>query len=317
MTRCGNIVGGPSSWRMVPSLIGLFGCGCGNKSSDGRMAGDDGGVGGEDTCTTEPCPNWTDTGGPAQGDSGGDSGAPAGSPSAVLVCPETPQRYHLNWFYGSASDDVWSGGPLLYRWDVLLSPGEVSYTVDSPQAPDTTINLMLVGVYEVQLVVTDVDLGASEPATCAQQVSAPDGLLIEVMWPRESVANLDVHLIRGAARINDPVDDATSTTSGEQDWGTLGRSSDDPEIVDSRNGALPETAELSALEEGETYSVVVTFLEEGEAGTGEPVEVVARVWLDGALLAEEQGGLEFGDSMMMGTLDADLQSWTSGGVVPE
>ncbi len=285
-----------SSLFLPTVLLGLLCC---RSAAPRGGAAPSTGEGGADGAAPEPvvCPHI------AQGE---DTAASAdGVPVAIIDCPPGREMAYLAsiWMDGSPSDDAWPGGSLFYLWTVTGPVPEASFVHQSDKAE---IYVGWVGRHLHSLVVTDSRAGASEPATCAVDITAPAGLLVELWWSRpedplsSALLDVDLHLLRRDAALEDPDDDCWSETDGHLDWGVPGDDLDDPVNYDQQSAGFPEVARLGALEPGETYTLAVKV--NIARGDPPPTSAFLRVWLDGILLTEESAPIDLTDVWTVGRL---------------
>jgi hypothetical protein len=240
-----------------------------------------------------------------------------GSPEVLLDCPASPLSQIVVPFDASASDEAWPGGALIYEWSVTDSPAHWPLTLLDPQSPSPSLMAAWIGAYTVSLTVRDPAGPVSAPAQCTVEQAPPRGLLVELWWGISSrhflgmTLDLDLHMLRGDVALYDGADGAWWYNSGELNWGDPSLSTDDPVIFDVIGASIPEQGRLVAPEAGVTYTFAVVGID-GDAGI-EPTTAYMRIWLDGALIAEETAVMDVSEVWTVGRLTDT--TWVSDGNV--
>ncbi|HZO15284.1 MAG TPA: hypothetical protein VFB62_18550 [Polyangiaceae bacterium] len=145
-----------------------------------------------------------------------------------------------------------------------------------------------------------------------RQACVAGGLHVTLTWG-EGANDLELHLLREGAYINDPLNDCTWTTCVDTspDWGQPGQSVDDPhKDIDWLDDNGVENIELPLLELMR-YPILVEYW-----GTGEPIEAVLTVNAFGTASTWSSPLLSPQDVWIAGTVDATTRTVkTRAGVV--
>ncbi len=191
------------------------------------------------------------------------------------MCPpevETPPLTSVE-ITGTAEDD---GEIVSWAWRRVERPdGSAARRPDPANRPTTTFTPDIVGVYLLELTVTDDD---RMTATCQTRViaAATEGLRIEMFWDSDGT-DMDTHLLNPGARrwYNDDDCYYANCTGGRLEWGDPG-ADDNPSLdIDDTDGFGPENINIDEPENG-TYRVGV------EAYSGTARQVTVRIYCGGS-----------------------------------
>jgi hypothetical protein len=192
-----------------------------------------------------------------------DDGACATPPTVTCPPPATTRPLVPVTLTGTASDA--DGFIASWRWTLVSAPAGASGAFSAPTAPTTQFTPNLVGLYTVQLTVTD-DSGLT--ASCTTTVTARgEGLRVEIGW-NTNFADQDLHLLRmagGTGWFNYPNDCYYANT--RPSWDAAG-TADDPRLdIDDVDGYGPENTNIDVPVTGSTYRVGVHHYSAHGAGT--------------------------------------------------
>jgi hypothetical protein len=194
---------------------------------------------------------------------------------------------------GAASMDPDGDAPITYKWTIRSKPLASSTTIATPDAATTqmTLDAMVPGAYEVQLDVTDATGAKScQPARATVVASPAQKLLVEMFWDNPGT-DIDLHVLRNSQALLNVLPDDCYYQNRSPDWGVLGSTMDDPELVrDALTGYGPEVfGYVNPIDT--TYRVAAKF--ENELLSPMPASrVTVRVYLFGILKAEASRVLE-------------------------
>ena len=192
-------------------------------------------------------------------------------PVAMCPGPVTTQALVPVTLTGSGFDP--DGQIVAWRWTLVSAPPRGSGTFSAPTAATTAFTPNLVGVYTVQLTVTD---NSGQSASCQTTVTARGrGLRVEVTWSTNN-SDVDTHLLRfagGTAWFNTPND--CYYANQRPAWDAPG-TTDDPRLdIDDTNGLGPENINIDVPVTGSTYRVGVHYY--SDHGTG-PTTATVRIY---------------------------------------
>ncbi|HMV69045.1 MAG TPA: hypothetical protein PKA64_19515 [Myxococcota bacterium] len=165
-----------------------------------------------------------------------------------------PPLTAIDWV-GETSYDPDQSALINYRWTLAQQPAG-----SAADLPDGQANLRgfvpdVVGRYVATLVVTDATGKISEACAADLDVVPDHALWIEAWWqiPHD---DFDLHLVRGDARSPAARDDCY-VGACDQDWGTPGDTTDDPEVLqDDVEGRGPESIGVLAPDD-DSYTIWV------------------------------------------------------------
>lgn len=188
---------------------------------------------------------------------------------------------------GSGSDDPDGDAPLTYRWTIRSKPLASNTAIATPDAATTqmTLDATVPGAYEVQLDVTDA-AGAKSctPARATVVASPAQKLLVELFWDNPGT-DLDLHVLRTTQSLLFTPPDDCYYQNRTPDWGVVGDSSDDPELVrDALTGYGPEVfGYVNPIES--TFRLLVVFQNDLLSPTPAS-KATMRIYVYGVLKAE-------------------------------
>ena len=171
------------------------------------------------------------------------------NPSEVLAIHES-----ADWIGNSSYDD---GSIVSYDWTLVSSPAGATSAMPGGTANRRGFTPDVAGEYVGQLIVTD-DVGLiSEPCFATLTATAGDGLWVEMFWTH-SGDDMDLHLLdNGGSLATDSDCYYANCTWGGLDWGTLGRTDDNPVLdLDDIPSTGPENINIDSPARG-TYTVYV------------------------------------------------------------
>lgn len=209
---------------------------------------------------------------------GGDGAA---FPDARIACPGTvdlagPVVIELD---GSASTDP-GASPLTYAWSMVRRPSaaDPDREVEPSDAPVAELLVDAAGLWEVQLVVTNLAGLPSVPEKCVIDAIPRDALHVELSWSG-ATSDLDLHLATDGADFYGVPGDV-SWCNASPDWGVAGDPEDDPRLdVDDHDGYGPENVNIAAPADG-GYDVRVHLFDDADDGL---VTATVSVWTYGEL----------------------------------
>jgi len=200
-------------------------------------------------------------------------------------------------------DDEWA--ELSYVWSISSTPEGAVATLSDEATATPTLTADLLGVYTIDLVVTDADgLISENPATAVVEVIPYEDLYVELSWDTTDL-DLDLHLINPEGVYYEDSD--CYFGNPEPDWGAAGDATDNPSLnTDDEGGEMRESIELDVPEEG-TYTLYVHYYNQRDAGVGYTIPTV-DIRGDGQSLAVIEGPRlqTEGTVWAVGTLD-----WTT------
>jgi hypothetical protein len=176
---------------------------------------------------------------------------------------------------GNATDP--DGGVIAtWRWRLVSAPMGASGTFTTPNARTTQFTPNLVGVYTIELTVTDDE---GQMASCTTTVRATgDGIRVEMFWDTD-YSDVDLHFLRmasGSPWFNTPNDCYWSNL--RPSWDAAG-TPDDPRLdIDDRSGRGPENINIDSPVMGNTYRVGVHYYEPWSLGSPGPTSVTVRIY---------------------------------------
>ncbi|MBN2493038.1 MAG: choice-of-anchor D domain-containing protein [Deltaproteobacteria bacterium] len=191
---------------------------------------------------------------------------------------------------GSASSDPDEDLPLSFAWTLVNKPEGSNSLLADAELEQASLTPDLVGVYEVELAVTDSQGCACLLPDRAVVTAVPaERLLIELVWD-SPLADLDLHLLAPGGTLGGPLD--CSYSNPAPDWGTEGETEDDPWLKrDDLMGFGPEIIAYGEPVDGVMRLVVHYFSSHTPSGQ-EPAAATMRVYVNGLLGAEISRALE-------------------------
>ena len=196
---------------------------------------------------------------------------------------------------GSGSTDP--DGPddaLQYRWRLVNQPGGSTTVLERTKELTPTFWADLTGLYELELVVTDVLGLESEPARVVVEAFPTNAIRIELTWDHPD-SDVDLHLIRAGGRFCECVEDVHYRDCGRTpDWFPEAQGANPRLDVDDRNGFGPENINLDG--EGTSrfipdgiYTIAVHYFASNSDVSTWPTDIsvaTVRVFVFGLLAAE-------------------------------
>lgn len=212
---------------------------------------------------------------------------------------------------GTDSSDPDGDLPLTYKWTLRSKPLGAKTAIVGSEQPVThmTLDAELPGEYVVELNVTDAAGAKNLTAARASIVSAPaQKLLVEMFW-NHSQPDIDLHMLRTAETVVGDIPDDCHYMNPAPDWGELGITEDDPELVrDALVGYGPEV--LGYVNPPDGKYRIVSYYKSTHRTDGAPVpaEITVRIYLYGVVRFEQKKTLSQNDEIW-GVADID---WPSG-----
>ncbi len=185
---------------------------------------------------------------------------------------------------GTKSYDPDEQEPLTYSWSLSRKPvGSETVLFDELEAQPSLIP-DLVGIYEVELFVTDTTgLTSLLPDRVAIAAIPAERVLLELVWD-SPVADLDLHLIASGGTFGGLLD--CFYGNRDPDWGEKNNLADDPQLKrDDLVGFGPEIIGYNEPVDG-SYTLVVDYFASHTPSGQEPTTATLRVFADGLLEAE-------------------------------
>jgi hypothetical protein len=215
----------------------------------------------------------------------GNGGGDLEFPVAVIDCPSDvlltgPELLRLS---GTGSYDPMGFEPLAYQWYVTQRPAasDGAQPIDPDDAAVADIRVDVAGHWQVMLLVTNSIGTASVPALCDFEAVPEDDLHVELSWDTPT-SDVDLHLnLAGNAMFELP--GVCNWCNKNENWGVSG-ADDDPRLdIDDLGGFGPENINVLHPADG-GYDVAVHYFDAKSDG---PTTATVKVWLDGALVADE------------------------------
>jgi hypothetical protein len=196
----------------------------------------------------------------------GNGGADYGYPEAVIDCPGMTNPPSVVRLDGGDSTDPEGFEPLEYEWTLVSVPTDPASSTPISDAritneigPYTDLETDAVGLYVVQLVVTNQLGTRSAPALCTVGAIPAEDLLVELTWDTSN-ADLDLHLALAGNDLFESPGDA-NFCNRNADWGAQG-GLDDPSLnIDDRAGFGPENFAIDTPSD-DMFDVRVHYFED-------------------------------------------------------
>lgn len=212
------------------------------------------------------------------------------------------------WLDGSGSSDPIEGDPLQFAWSVTAAPaGSVAQT-DTPNARLTRFAPDVIGVYLVQLLVTD-SLGVADFADVL--VIAQPQLHVKASWGTNA-GDVDLHLVAQPAGLFDPED--CYFAQANPGWGTAATTDDPRFTLDDTSGNGSEVVSILQPAAG-SYDIWLYYFD--DAG-GQTANVTIDVTtMNGSNMVSVQSGAgtlnTTCDRVHVGTVDWPAGTFTAVG----
>ena len=209
---------------------------------------------------------------------------------------------------GSPSFDPDGDVPLSFLWTLVTRPAGSTTALQDETTPWPTLRPDRVGLYEIELTVSDsTGLTSLLPDRVLVNAIPADRVRIELVWD-SPLADLDLHLLAPAGQPGGPLD--CHYANPRPDWGEIGNANDDPQLVrDDLMGFGPEIIGYENPANG-AYALGVDYFATHTANGKEPTTATLRVFVDGLLRAELSRSLETQGEHW----DAALLRWPEGTV---
>lgn len=210
----------------------------------------------------------------------GNGGGDFEYPVAVIACPAQIDPPRLVSLDGYASYDPNGLMPLTYAWTLTRVPTNPagapisSASLSSFAGPTTVLTTDAVGVYEVELQVTNAIDTVSAPTSCVIEAIPDEELVVELTWDTPN-ADIDLHLALADNDLFDAPGDA-SWCNPSPDWSAAGHNDDPERNLDDRAGFGPENIAIRTPADG-AYDVRIHYYDDhGDGAVVATVRVYVR-----------------------------------------
>lgn len=207
-------------------------------------------------------------------------GAPLSPPFAIATASQLAHVGHPITLDGTASydpDDDLDRLELAYTWTVVSAPEGANYNIDDPTAETPTFTADTIGIYDIDLVVTDVDeLESRNPAGTVVEVTPWTNLEVVLSWDTVGI-DLDLHLLQPEGVYFRESD--CYFGNPEPDWGEEDSIVDNPALLADDEGDLGEEVILLPQPESGIYGVGIHYFNDKEAeilGTSPTITIRAE-----------------------------------------
>jgi hypothetical protein len=129
------------------------------------------------------------------GDGGDDYQLPIAKINCDAIAANTPPKtVVMDGRESEDPEDTEDTEPLDYAWTLLDRPELSRTSIRNPTEPAPELFLDVAGVYQIELIVTDFNGIASEPAVCVADIIPNEQLYVALSWDTPN-SDLDLHMI--------------------------------------------------------------------------------------------------------------------------
>ncbi len=209
----------------------------------------------------------------------GNGGGDYAYPVAVIEGPtqvDPPELVTLN---GSGSYDPNGGAIINYAWSLTKLPDGSQAELNADVASTVNFQVDVAGTYWAELQVIN-DAGVASAPTKQVIEAIPEDLIhIELVWDTNNT-DLDLHVLDGPTSQFYLIPGDCCYCNPNPNWGELTNAGDDCSLdLDDRYGFGPENINIDDPQDGEYYTQVYFFKDNGGGATNATV----RFYVDGVM----------------------------------